>query len=112
MAKLERGLQGDFHRLLNLIEEGIMKGSVSASLEDKSDFTREDVQVAVRVFERYSWIGKNRVSLSVTLVGKGDALFVSGITSGGSQAVFFKINTFGEQAFLEKLGQILDQYRR
>jgi len=112
MAKLEKHLQGDFKRLLQLIEEGIMRGSISASLEDKSDFETGDVQVAVRVFERYSWIGKNRVSLSVTLVGKGNELFVSAITAGGSQAMFFKINTFGESAFLGKLSEILDGYRR
>ncbi len=30
----------------------------------------------------------------------------SAITSGGSQAMFFKINTFGEEAFLDKLREI------
>ena len=112
MAKLERQLQGDFLGLLHLIEDGIMKGSISASLEEQSNFQTDDVQVAVRVFERYSFIGKNRVSLSVTLIWQNDKLFVSGITSGGSQAVFFKINTFGENAFLDRLGEVLDGYRR
>ena len=109
MAKYERQLTGDFHALLAAIEEGILRGSVSASLEDQSNFEAEGVTIAVRVFERYSWIGKNRVSLSLTLVGRGNNLFVSGITSGGSQAVFFKINTFGENAFLQKLEQIVEQ---
>ena len=111
MAKLERHLQGDFKGLLLQIEQGIMKGSISASLEDKSDFETGDVQVAVRVFERYSILGKNRVSLAVTLLAKSDQLFVSGISSGGSQAVFLKINTFGESAFLSGLSRILDSYR-
>ena len=111
MAKLERELTGDFRGLLNLIEDGIKRGSVSASLEDGSDMEEGDVQVAVRVFERYSWLGSNRVSLSVTLVGKGDKLLLSAITSGGSQAMFFKINTFGESAFLDKLVEIVDGYQ-
>ena len=34
-------------------------------------------------------------------------IHLSAITSGGSQAMFFKINTFGEQAFLDKLEQLL-----
>lgn len=55
-------------------------------------------------------MGSNRVSLSVTMVGQGGNIFVSAITSGGSQAVFFKINTFGEEAFLDKLRQIVDDY--
>jgi hypothetical protein len=110
MAKYERQLTGDFHALLAAVEEGILRGSISASLEDQSNFEAEGVTIAVRVFERYSWIGKNRVSLSLTLVGRGNNLFVSGITSGGSQAVFFKINTFGENAFLQKLEQIAERF--
>ncbi len=110
MAKLERHLQGDFQSLLLQIEEGIRRGSISASLEDASNYNVGDTQVAVRVFERYSWLGSNRVSLSVTLVGKGRDLFLSAITSGGSQAVFFKINTFGEEAFLNRLRDVVDGY--
>ncbi len=110
MAKLERKLQGDFRTLLAHIEQGVMKGSMSASLEDKSDFATGNVRCAVRVFERYSMLGKNRVSMSVTLVGNGDELFLSAITSGGSQAVFFKINTFGEEAFLDTLADIVNRF--
>ena len=110
MAKYERHLTGDFHALLAAVEEGILRGSISASLEDQSNFEAEGVNIAVRVFERFSWIGSNRVSLSLTLVGHGDRVFVSGITSGGSQAVFFKINTFGENAFLQKLEQIVGRF--
>ena len=112
MAKLEKQLRGDFHGLLMSIEDGIRKGSISATLEDGSDYRAGDTQVAVRVFERYSWLGSNRVSLSVTLVGRGDEMFLSAITSGGSQAVFFKINTWGEEAFLDALRGIVEEFGR
>ena len=49
----------------------------------------------------------NRVSLNVTLFGLNDIVHVSAITSGGSQAMIFKINTFGEEAFLDKVKEIL-----
>ena len=108
MAKLETRLNGDFDEILNRIETGIMKGSLSASMEDGSDFSCGNSRCAVRVFERYSWAGSNRVSLNVTLYeGADGTIHLSAITSGGSQAMFFKINTFGEQAFLEKLAEIL-----
>ena len=108
MAKLERILQGDFDTILSGIENGIMKGSVSASLEDSSDFAGEKCRCAVRVFERYSMLGSNRVSMNVTLFQDEDGIIhLSAITSGGSQAMFFKINTFGEEAFLETLERIL-----
>lgn len=108
MAKLERVLQGDFDAILAGIENGIMKGSLSASLEDSSDFEAGKTRCAVRVFERYSMLGSNRVSMSVTLFqGEDGVIHLSAITSSGSQAVFFKINTFGEEAFLETLERIL-----
>lgn len=108
MAKMERTVSGDFNEILDRIETGIMRGSVSASLEDSSDFSSGSAHCAVRVFERFSALGSNRVSLSVTLFqGPDGVIHLSAITSGGSQAMFFKINTFGEEAFLNKLAELL-----
>lgn len=108
MAKLERRVNGNFDQLLRKIENGILNGSVSASLEDKSDFYSNDARCSVRVFERYSYAGGNRVSLSVTLFQNADEpILISAITAGGSQAMFFKVNTWGEEAFLDKLRELL-----
>lgn len=107
MAIYEDRLTGNFDTLLKRIEDGILGGSVSASLEAHSDFGTGSHRCAVRVFERYSYMGNNRVSLSVTLFQNGEEIFLSAITSGGSQAMFFKINTFGEEAFLDKLKELL-----
>ncbi len=41
MAKLELSLQGDFREILNRIVSGIQNSSMSASLEDASDFCGE-----------------------------------------------------------------------
>lgn len=108
MAKLEETRYEDFDHLLQRIERGILDGSLSASLEDASDFRSGDARCSVRVFERYSYIGSNRVSLNVTLFQNGnEPVRLSAITAGGSQAIFFKINTWGEEAFLDKLREIL-----
>ena len=106
MAKLEKRISGNFSEILHRIEDGIINGSISANLEESSDFRIGEVRCSVRVFERYSFMGNNRVSLNVTLFGNGDTIHISAITSGGSQAMFFKINTFGEEAFLDKLREI------
>jgi len=111
MAKYECILNGDFDVLLSRINEGILRGSISASYEDGSYYQSGDVRCAVRVYERYSMIGSNRVSMNVTLVGNEDKLFLTAITSGGSQAVFIKINTFGEEAFLTCLADIVEDYK-
>ena len=108
MAKYEKHLTGNFDEVLNAVTDGVLNGSMSASYEDGSDWANDTVRCAVRVFELYSYMGGNRVSMNVTLVGNGRDLFLSAITSGGSQAVFFKLNTLGEESFLEKLVEIVE----
>ena len=108
MAKLEQTLNGDFDQILRRITDGILSGSTSASLEDSSDFQAGGARCSVSVFERYSYAGGNRVSMNVTLFQAGTGeIMLSAITSGGSQAIFFKVNTWGEEAFLDKLREIL-----
>ena len=70
------------------------------------------MRCAVRVYERYSAMGGNRVSMAVTLVGNGQNLFLSAITSGGSQAMLFKINTWGEESFLSTLADVAEGLKR
>lgn len=108
MAKLEKKIKGNFDEILNKIENGILNGSISASLEESSDFIGNNLRCSVRVFERYSFTGKNRVSMNVTLFNDGgDYIYLSATTSGGSQAMFFKINTLGEEAFLDKITELI-----
>lgn len=110
MAKYEKQLLGNFDAFLDYLFDGIMNGSMSASYEDGSDWTGNGVRVAVRVFERYSFMGSNRVSLNITLVGSGSGLFLSAVTSGGSQAVFWKVNTLGEGSFLDQVVELAENY--
>jgi hypothetical protein len=110
MAKYERKLVGNFYELLNWLHNDIIRGSVSASYEDGSDIDMGNVKIAVRVYERYSMIGGNRVSLNVVIAGNGQNLHVTSITAGGSKAVFFKINTLGENAFLDVCRNSVEAY--
>jgi hypothetical protein len=110
MAKYEKRFKGDFNGFLDFLDDEIIRGSASASFEDGSDVTLKEAQLAVRVYERYSMFGGNRVSLNVTLLGEDDQIFISAITSGGSQAVFLKVNTLGEESFLNKLEEAVEAY--
>lgn len=110
MALYEKRLNGNFNELLSALDSEILEGSASASYEGGSDCMMEDVRCAVRVYERYSAFGGNRVSLSITLMGRGEDLFLSAITSGGSQALFCKINTIGESNFLDKVIEFIEDY--
>ena len=58
-------------------------------------------------------VGGNRLSLTVTMFQQGDSpIRLSMITAGGSQAVFFKVNTLGENAFLDDVKQLLERIPR
>ena len=104
MAKYETRLKGNFDTVLKTLHDSVLNASATASYEDGSDFRAGGMRCAVRVYERYSMMGNNRVSLAMTLVGNGEGdIYLSAITAGGSQAMFFKINTFGEEAFLDTL---------
>ncbi len=108
MAKSEHRLQGEFYSTVKRISDGVINGSISATLEGSSDFRRGDALCSVRVFERYSCFGGNRVSLSLTFFKAGDGpIELSAIATGGSRAVLFKLDTVGEEAFLEKLHELL-----
>ncbi len=111
MAKYEAELRGDFYEILEDISDTVMSNSSSASLEAKSDFSTANSVCAVRVYERYSYSGQNRVSMNITLIKSDGRIFVSVITSGGSQGIIFKINTLGENSFLDTVTSVLDKYR-
>lgn len=108
MASLNMTLNNEtFDAVLRRIEDGILNGSISASLEESCDYNTPAARCAVRVFERYSYAGGNRVSLNVTLFESDGELKIFAAATGGSQAMFWKINTFGEEAFLDKLRDLL-----
>ena len=110
MAKFERHIPGsyDFDEVLTYLHKGIVEGSWTAEYEAGSEYRAGEVRCAVRVYERYSLSGGNRVSLTVMLAGQGDKLFLSGIAAAGSQAAF-KVCGWGEDEFLARLKVLADQ---
>ena len=48
MAKYEKVVHGDFDDIINKLHDAVMKGSMSASYEDGSNFSNGDFQCAVR----------------------------------------------------------------
>lgn len=55
-------------------------------------------------------VGGNRLSLSLTLFQNADSpIRLSAIAAGGSQAVFFKVNTLGEETFLDAVKELLEE---
>lgn len=110
MAKFEKSVHGNLRHFTNYLTQNYDYLGASISLEDSSAYSLGEVDVAIYVFERYSYLGKNRVSLNVTCVGNQNEIRITAISSGGSQAMLFKINTWGEESFLEKFIKLVNNY--
>jgi len=110
MAHHERELTGDLDRFLAHFNAEILRTSATAQAEDQADLAIGDARLAVRTYERYSAFGGNRVSLNLSVLAVGDKLALTVATAGGSQAMFFKMNTVGEETFLDKAIAALDSF--
>ncbi|WP_084079266.1 DUF6054 family protein [Demequina sp. NBRC 110057] len=96
----KRSLTGSADTVARHLDEAITRGSVSATIENADEIRLGDSRLILRTYERYSMTGGNRLTLSVSILAVGNRMEVALTTSGGSQAVFWKVNTFGEEAFM------------
>jgi len=110
MARYEHELTGDVDPFIAHLDQVIPAGSVTAKFEDGSDRALGDARMVVRAYERYSAFGGNRVSLCISVLSVGQEMAVTAISAGGSEAMFFKINTVGEEAFLKKAVEAIESY--
>ena len=108
MAKYERTVSGNFSAIVNTLHNAVMNGSISASLEDESDLSNGPFRCLVRVYERYSWFGSNRVSMTLAVAGTARKYKVTVITAGGRGAVLFKPPRGGEKSLLHT---VVDAHR-
>ncbi|CAI9418806.1 DUF6054 family protein [Nocardioides sp. T2.26MG-1] len=76
MAHHDQRLTGDADALVAHLDETIVSGSMTATLEHAVDHTIGDARMLVRVYERYSAAGGNRLSLSISVLAVGTDLSV------------------------------------
>lgn len=105
-----RSLRGSAKALVNHLDAAITNGSASASIEVADQISNGDARLVLRTYERYSMSGGNRVSLTVAVLAVGDQLEVALTTSGGSRAIFMKLNTVGEDTFMEAALAAVDSF--
>ncbi|MBZ5738890.1 DUF6054 family protein [Nocardioides mangrovi] len=101
MAHYDVRLTGDPDDFIAHFDQAITTTSVTASREHTVDHRIGDARMLVGNYERFSAMGSSRVSLSISVLAVGSEMAVSLVSSGGSQAMFLKLNTFGEESFLE-----------
>ena len=110
MAKYDAILKGNLSSIVSEVDSKIKSG-FSASCEEHSDYRIGNTRIVIKAYERYSMMGGNRVSLTITFAECDGTIHVTAIATGGSQAMLFKINTFGEEAFLNSIIDVLEKYR-
>ena len=111
--KYEKHLTGNFDELLELVTDGVLNGSMSASHENGSDWTNWHGPLrGARVLRRYSYMGGNRVSMNVTLVGNDRDLFFSAIASGRQSGRVLQAQHPRRGELLEKLVPIVENYKK
>lgn len=113
MASFKKEAQINFEQYKELLEymtKNILEGSVSASLEEEESYEKDNIIAHCLAFERYAYLGGNRVSLTLSSVYSNNNAVIFLVATGGSQAAFFKINTYSEENFLELAVQYLEEY--
>ena len=111
MARFQATLTGDRKALVAHLDEVILGRSMSADREEAVEQQVGDASMIVLVYERFSALGGNRLSLTVSILAVGTDLAVTMVGAGGSRAVFFKINTAGESSFLRVGRAALESFR-
>lgn len=96
MAKYEKSIIGKFEEVVNRLQDDINRKGISINLVDESNYTSGDTKIAVRVYDKYFMRNGNRASLSLTVVGNGNNIFISAIGAGGGQGVFFNFSLGAE----------------
>lgn len=111
MAKYTTTVGGSLNELVKYIKHNEPKLGSTITLEEEVTGTADSVKYWVGTFERYAVLGENRVSLNVMLIEYSEGVKVIATASGGSQAAFFKINTWSEGNFLDAFVAVIDPYK-
>lgn len=109
MAKYEKTIAGDFGGVLRLLECDLQESGV-VDFVDSVDYDFGGTRVAVRVYERYYVLAASRASLTVTIVGNGDQVFVSAIGSGGGSGMVINMDWGSEENIVRLVEKSLEKY--
>ncbi|UNL86994.1 DUF6054 family protein [Priestia koreensis] len=96
MAKYEKTIIGQFDEVVERLDQDISNSGISMKLVDETNYTLGDAKVAVRVYDKYFMRNGNRASLSLTVVGHEQTVFVSAIGAGGGQGIFLNFSLGAE----------------
>jgi hypothetical protein len=109
MAKYEKSITGEFWKVLNRLHEDIMKSAATMNLVDESDFNIGNINIAVRVYDKYFFRNGNRVNLSLTVAGNDSEVHISAIGAGGGQGIIFNFSLGAEDDLVDVVKASLER---
>ena len=110
MAKYTTIVPGSLEQLRKYISHNGPNLGATLSLEEEISGTADGVNYWIGTYERYAVLGENRVSLNIVLLEISEGVRVIATSSGGSQAMFLKINHWSEDNFLNDFVSIIETY--
>jgi hypothetical protein len=109
MAKYEKMIHGNFDDIVDRLQNDIMDSALSMNLVDESNYHIGNTRIAVRVYDKYYMRNSNRASLSLTVAGYGNDIFISAIGAGGGQGVIFNFSLGAEDDMVSIVQESLEQ---
>jgi hypothetical protein len=109
MAKYEKTIVGNFEEIVNRLQNEIINSGMSMELVDESNYSSGDTNIAVRVYDKYFMRNGNRASLSLTVAGHGNDIFISAIGAGGGQGIIFNFSLGAEEELVDIVRFCIEQ---
>lgn len=110
MARYEATVHGTIEEVKEFINKNKPRLGMTIKTEEEIEGVVDEVKYYMAGFERYAYLGQNRVSLNVLMLEYSDGVRVVATSLGGSQAVFVKINHWSEDNFLNDFKSLLELY--
>lgn len=109
---MKRLLWVNFKKYSNRLQVDIGNSGLTMNLVDESNYTVGDTNIAVRVYDKYFMRNGNRASLSLTVVGSGNNIFISAIGAGGGQGILFNFSLGAEDDMVAIVQESVERMER
>lgn len=111
MAKYEKTMIGQFDQVMNRLERDIENNAFSMNLVEESNYSSGDVKIGVRVYDKYFMRNESRASLSLTVVGRENNIFISAIGAGGGKGILFNYSLGAETSMVDIVRKSVERMR-
>lgn len=109
MASLSMTGRGDAGQIANILTDGIQNSAMSCELVDSMYRVVGGTSFYLMVFDKYFMRNSSRASLTVSVIGSGEEVYVDAVGSGGGQGALFNFAWGAEEDFVGVVGDILNE---